>query len=82
MSAAISSESLDWKARYEATRLETDATKLPQKILDAELAMFRRKLQLSLSVKGDAEHAEINAINEALARLVVVRRRLDLRPRA
>jgi hypothetical protein len=73
---AISSEPVEWEPMYELARLETNVLKLPQKIFDAEVAMFKRKLQLSLNVKGNAEHDEIRAINEALAHLVVLRRHI------
>jgi len=67
---------VEWAGLYQSTRLEKDAPKLAKKIFDAEVAMFKRKLQLSLNAKGDAEHAEIKAIDEALAYLVVLRRDL------
>jgi len=73
----ISSEPVDWERLYQTTRLEKDGSKLAQKIFDAEVAMFKRKLQLSLNAKGNAEHAEVTAINEALAYLVVLRRDLN-----
>jgi len=73
----ISTEPAQWATLYQSTRLEKDASKLAQKIFDTEVAMFKRKLQLSLNAKGNAEHAEISAINEALAYLVVLRRDLQ-----
>jgi len=72
----ISTEPVQWAGLYQSTRLEKDGSKLAQKIFDAEVAMFKRKLQLSLKAKGKAEHAEVTAINEALAYLVVLRRDL------
>ena len=73
----IFTEPIEWPKLYLSTRLETDALKLAQKIFVTEVAMFKRKLQLSLNTEGDAEHAEIKAINEALACLVVLRRDLQ-----
>jgi hypothetical protein len=67
----------EWEQMYQSAKLETNILRLPQKIFDAEVAMFKRKLQLNLNEKGNAEHREIKAINEALAHLVVLRRQLD-----
>jgi hypothetical protein len=77
LDAAISAEPVAWEKMYQLARSEANISRLPQKIFDAEVAMFKRKLQLSLNVKGNAEHAEIKAINEALAHLVVLRKHLD-----
>ena len=73
----IFTEPIEWPKLYRSTRLETDALKLAQKIFVTEVAIFKRKVQLSLNTKGDAEHAEISAINEALAYLVVLRKGLQ-----
>jgi hypothetical protein len=77
LDSATSSEPVEWKKMYQSARLEANISRLPQKIFDAEVAMFKRKLQLNLKVKGNTEHAEIKAINEALAHLVVLRKHLD-----
>jgi len=69
----FSPEIVEWQRRYRSTRLETNVAKLQQKILDTEAAMCKRKLQLRLDVTRNVED-EINAINEALACLDVLRR--------
>lgn len=68
----------DWARLYQSALLETNRSKLPQKILDAETAIFKRKLQLSggAPVNGDVE-GERAAINDALLYLVILREELQ-----
>jgi len=76
----FSPEPVEWEKLYRSSRLENNLAKLAQKIFDAEVAMFKRKLQISLNAMGTVEHAEIQAINDALAHLAV--RRKDLQKSA
>jgi len=68
----------DWAKLYQSALLATNGSRLPQKILDAETAMFQRKLQLSrgVPVNRDAE-GERAAINDALLYLVILREELQ-----
>jgi len=69
----------EWEKLYHSVLLESDFSKVPQKMFDAETAMFKRKLQLSCGrgVKSSDARAEMAAINAALSRLVIVRRDLQ-----
>lgn len=69
--------SADWAKLYQSALLETNRSKLPQKIFDAETAIFKRKLELSRSApaNGDVE-GESAAINDALLYLVILREEL------
>jgi hypothetical protein len=71
-------KSADWAKLYQSALLETNSSKLPQKIFDAETAIFKRKLQLSKSVSesGDVEN-EKAAIDDALLYLVLLREELQ-----
>jgi len=68
----------DWAKLYQSALLETNRSRLPQKIFDAEAAIFKRKLELSTSVpvNGDRE-SERAAINDALLYLVTLREALQ-----
>ena len=68
----------DWAKLYQSALLETNRSKLPQKIFDAEAAMFKRKLEISMSVpaNGDRE-GERAAIDDALLYLVILRETLQ-----
>jgi len=68
----------EWEKLYHSVLLESDVSKVPQKMFDAETAMFRRKLELSygVGVESNNVYAEVAAINAALSRLAVLRRDL------
>jgi hypothetical protein len=55
----------DWKALYEAALLETDSSRLPQRIIRARRAIFER-IEESLRQPVASEH---HAMNEALRHL-------------
>ena len=68
----------DWAKLYQSAVLETNRSKLPQKILDAETAMFKRRIQLSRSAPANSEiEGEKTAINDALLYLVILREELQ-----
>ena len=76
------SNSAEWLKLYQSALRETNHTKLPQKILDAEAAMFKRKLQLSSrAVAESGAEAERAAINDALLHLVLLRQGLSVNPK-
>jgi hypothetical protein len=65
----------EWQEPYQAALLETDVSKLREKLVDAEAAMLRRREQLTdggsdggVSHKeGEASHAELLAIGDAMS---------------
>ena len=68
----------DWAMLYQSALLETNRSKLPQRILDAETAMFKRKLQLSRDIRVNSDlEGERAAINDALLYLVILREELQ-----
>ena len=68
----------EWAKLYQSALLEANRSKLPQKIFDAEAAIFKRKLELStiVPVNGDRE-SERAAINDALLYLATLREALQ-----
>jgi len=67
----------DWAMLYQSALLETNRSKLPKRILDAETAMFKRKLQLSRDIPANCDvEGERAAINDALLYLVILREEL------
>jgi hypothetical protein len=66
---------LEWENRYQAALSEADRSKLPQKIIDAETAMFKRRLQLGDEVL--LRKLPANAEDTALSNLVVLRNKLQ-----
>ena len=70
--------SADWAKLYQSALLETNRSKLPQKILDAETAIFKRRRQLSKGVLvNSALEGERAAIDDALLYLVILREELQ-----
>jgi len=68
----------DWAMLYQSALLETNRSKMPQRILDAETAMFKRKLQLSREIPANRDtEGERAAINDALLYLVILREELQ-----
>ena len=71
-------QSADWAKLYQSALLETNSSKLPQKIIEAETAIFKRKLQLSRGVPVDSDvEGERAAIDDALLYLVILREELQ-----
>jgi hypothetical protein len=74
----------EWQRLYQAALVETDHSRLKQKILDAEAKIFQRREQLRLSVMSTdashphrgASHAELMAISDALSSLNWLRNEL------
>jgi hypothetical protein len=75
----------EWQKPYRAALLETDHSRLKQKILDAEAAILKRRQELSrgapdagLSLRdGAAPHAELMEIGDALSTLNTLRNELQ-----
>lgn len=78
-----------WQKPLHAALVETDHSRLRQKILDAEAAMFKRKKEIATaSSDGNGSHlshaassAELMAISDALSSLEILRRELSKKSR-
>jgi hypothetical protein len=72
----------DWQESYHSALLETDRSKLRQKLFDAEAAIFRRRVQLLNTAVQDRGSArdELLALNNALSSLAVLRKELKEEP--
>jgi hypothetical protein len=77
----------EWQKPYQAALLETDHSRLKQKILDAEAAILKRRRELSFdgphagsSFRNDsAPRAELMEISDALSGLNTLRNELQKR---
>jgi hypothetical protein len=75
----------EWQKPYQAALLETDDSRLKQKILDAEAAILKRRQELSHGAphagtslrEGAAPHAELMEISDALSSLNTLRNELQ-----
>jgi hypothetical protein len=56
----------EWQVAYQAALLEVDPQKLPERVKDAEAAIFLRQQALANSPDG---HAERQAIEDAMPAL-------------
>jgi hypothetical protein len=71
----------EWQEPYQAALLETDHSRLKQKILDAEAAILKRRQELSYGAPdagwslgdGAVSHAELMEISDALFSLSTLR---------
>jgi hypothetical protein len=75
----------EWQKAYQAALLETEHSRLKQKILDAEAAILKRRQELSRGaphagtslLDGAAAHAELMKISDALSSLNTLRNELQ-----
>jgi hypothetical protein len=72
----------EWQEAYQAAMLETEHSRLKQKILDAEAAIFKRRHELShgaphAGTSLTATHAERMKISDALSSLNTLRNELQ-----
>jgi hypothetical protein len=76
----------EWQKAYQAALLETEQSRLKQKILDAEAAILKRRQELlsrgaphaGTSLRdGAAAHAELMKIGDALSSLKTLRNELQ-----
>jgi hypothetical protein len=75
----------EWQKAYQAALLETDHSRLKQKILDAEAAILKRRHELRHGAlragtslrEGAAPHAELMKISDALSNLNTLRNELQ-----
>lgn len=63
----------EWQPEYEAALMEVNPANLPQRIQDAQAALFKRLRELSLSSDQEAER---EAIENALGALQVLTREI------
>jgi len=61
----------EWQRQYQAALMELDRKKLPERVLEAENAIFQRLQSLAVSRNGMAER---QAIEDALGSLRVLKR--------